>query len=148
MKTKGGLFLMSVVFTSLLYAVPAIADLKDDLFAREKAGWTAWGKKEGEWYRGTMTEDAVLVVAGAEPATGRDKMIADTNNHNCEMKSFELTDAKLRQISPDVVILSYVGKQDTTCQGHKLPGKVYSTAVYVRQGGEWRTTSYQETPLE
>ena len=149
MKTKGGLFLVSVASATLLFAVPVMADLKDELMAREKAGWTAWSKKEGEWYRDTMTEDGVLAVAGAEIATGRDKIIADTNNHDCEMKSFELTDAKLRQVTPDVAILSYMGKQDTTCQGQKLPARVYSTAVYVRQDdGKWLMTSYQETPLE
>lgn len=149
MKTKGGLFLVSVAAASLLSAVPALADLKDELMAREKAGWTAWSKKEGEWYRDTVTEDGVVAVAGAEIATGRDKIIADTNTHDCEMRSFELTDAKLREVTSDVAILSYLGKQDTTCQGQKLPAKVYSTAVYVRQGdGTWLMTSYQETPLE
>jgi hypothetical protein len=126
-----------------------MADLKDELMAREKAGWTAWSKEEGEWYLETMTEDGVVAVAGAEIATSRDKVIADTNHHGCEMKSFELADAKLRQITSDVAILSYMGKQDTMCQGEKLPAKVYSTAVYVRQDdGKWLMTSYQETPLQ
>ena len=96
----------------------------------------------------TLTEDAVQVVAGAGVSKGRDKIIADVSSHTCQMKEFEFSDSSLRQLSPDVAILTYTATQDTTCDGHKLPGKVYSTAVYVRQGGKWRSTSYQETALE
>jgi hypothetical protein len=51
-------------------------------------------------------------------------------------------------VTPDVVILSYAATQDTTCEGRKLPARLQSVAVYVRNGGKWLQTSYQETPLE
>ena len=76
------------------------------------------------------------------------RSIADVSSHNCQMKEFELSDSNLRQVSPDVAILTYTATQDTTCGGQKMPAKVYSTAVYVRQDGKWRSTSYQETALE
>jgi hypothetical protein len=34
------------------------------------------------------------------------------------------------------------------CVREELPETVYSTSVYVRQNGEWHSTSYQETPLD
>ena len=73
--------------------------------------------------------------------------MADVKSNTCLMKSLD-TDAKLRQLSPDIAILTYMATQDTTCEGQKLPAKVFATSIYLRQGGKWRSTSYQETPLE
>jgi hypothetical protein len=42
----------------------------------------------------------------------------------------------------------YTATQDTVCVREELPETVYSTSVYVRQNGEWHSTSYQETPLD
>jgi uncharacterized protein (TIGR02246 family) len=139
---------MKSIMTALLLTVAVVSpspagDLKEELLAREKSGWSAWAKMKDTW-----TEDAVQVVAGAGVSKGRDKIISDVSSHNCQMKDFAFSDSSLRQLSPDVAILTYTATQDTTCDGHKLPAKVYSTAVYVRQDGKWRSTSYQETALE
>ncbi len=145
MKIKGGLFLVSALFIAL----PAVADdLKDDLVAKEKFAWQAWVDGDGEAYRNLLTEDAVFVVAGAGITTGREAVVADVNNNNCEIENLEFSDFKLRKLSPDIAVLTYNATSDTTCEGQRLPSAVYSTTVYVRQEGEWRTTSYQETALE
>jgi uncharacterized protein (TIGR02246 family) len=141
----------SFVATLILVFVvgsPAMADLKDDLIAIEKTAWTTWASRDGKAFGAMLTEDAVLAVAGAPVAMGRDEIMANVSSSDCQMKSFDFADVKLRQLSPDIAILTYTATQDTTCQGQKLPGTVYSTTIYVRQGGEWRTTNYQETALE
>jgi uncharacterized protein (TIGR02246 family) len=153
MKTRIWLFFFPIVlFTlTLLSAVasPAMAgDLKDELTAKEKAGWTAWASRDGEAAGALMTEDAVHTVAGAETETGRDKIMASISSHNCQMESFEFAGIKLRQLSPDIAILTFTATQDASCQGQKLPGSVFSTVIYIQEGGEWRWTSYQETALE
>jgi uncharacterized protein (TIGR02246 family) len=144
---------MKTIITALLLAVaivsPSMAgDLKEELLAREKSGWSAWAKRDTTAMKDTMTEDAVQVVAGAGVSKGREKIIADVSSHNCKMKEFEFSDASLRQLSPDVAILTYTATQDTMCGDQKLPAKVFATAIYVRQDGKWRSTSYQETALE
>ena len=127
---------------------PAIAgDLKDELVAMDKKAWTSWGSRDGKAFRDLVTEDAVQAVAGAGIATGRDKIMADVSGNPCQMKSFDFADAKVRQLSTDIALLTYTATQDTTCEGQKLPGKVYVTSVYVRKDGKWRSTSYQETAL-
>ena len=35
-----------------------------------------------------------------------------------------------------------------TCEGEKAPAKLMATTIYVRQGGKWRWTNYQETALQ
>ena len=144
---------MKSSIASLLLIVAAVspsvaADLKDDLVAMEKRAWTAWGSQDAQAFRDLMTEDAVQAVAGAGVSTGREKIMADVKSNTCQMKSFDFTDVKLRQLSPDIAVLTYMATQDTTCEGQKLPAKVFATSIYLRQGGKWRSTSYQETPLE
>ena len=74
--------------------------------------------------------------------------MADISSSRCNVKSFDLADTKVRQLSPDIAILTYNVTQDVTCDGKKLPPKLFATAIYVRQGGKWRWTSYQETALK
>ena len=144
---------MKSVIASLLLclaaASPSVAgDLTSELVALEKTGWTAWSKGDGQAFKDLISEDAVQAVAGGGITVGRDKIMADVASHGCEVKGFAFHDAKVRQLSPDIALLSYTATQDATCQGNKLPGKVYSTAVYVRKDGKWRSVNYQETPLD
>ena len=152
MKTKNERLSASAVLfasTILLFGAPVMAeDLKAELVAMEKAAWQAWADRDGKVYEKFMTKDAVLVVAGAGVTTGRDMVVAGVNSNECEMTSFDFADVKLRQLTPDVVILTYTATQDTVCGGEELPETVYSTSIYVRQDGEWKSTSYQETPLD
>ena len=132
----------------ILAAVPAAGGLQEDLLALDKAQWTAWGKKDGDVFRNNLTEDAVQIVAGVPPVVGRDAIAAGISSNSCELTSFDFHDAKLRQITPDVAILSYTATQDTSCDGTKLPAKVNVTSVYVKQKGKWLSASYQETPAD
>jgi uncharacterized protein (TIGR02246 family) len=97
--------------------------------AIEKNLWTAWGKKDGEPFKNILTADAVEVVAGTAPVVGRDAIIKDITALPCELRSFAHKDAKLRRLSPDVVVLSYTATQDATCDGKKMPPKVYATSI-------------------
>jgi uncharacterized protein (TIGR02246 family) len=129
-------------------AGPASAGLQEDLLAMDKAQWTAWGKKDGAAAGKYITEDYVQVVAGFGTTVGRDAVVKATNGLTCELKSFEFTDAKLRQVAPGVAILSYQASQDTTCDGAKLPPKLQVTSVYVQKDGKWLSANYQETAVE
>jgi len=124
------------------------ADLQAELMAVEKALWTAWGKKDGEPFRKALTADAVEVVAGTSPVVGRDAIAKEISTLPCELRSFAHTDAKVRKLGADVVLLSYTATQDATCEGQKMPPKVYSSSIYVRQKGKWMMTHYQETPIK
>jgi hypothetical protein len=64
------------------------------------------------------------------------------------MKSFAHQDPSLRKLGADVLVLTYTATQDATCAGQKLPPKVKSTSIYVRQKGKWLNTHYQETPID
>ena len=139
---------MKSSMATLLLMVAAVspsvaADLKDDLVAMEKRAWTAWGSQDAQAFRDLMTEDAVQAVAGAGVSTGREKIMADVKSNTCQMKSFDFTDAKLRQLSPDIAVLTYMATQDTTCEGQKLPA-----FELTRQAVGYRMLQLLQLPLD
>ena len=141
----------SIVALLLALAVvsPSMAaDLKEDIVAVEKNSWKAFANHDAKAYGDTMTDDAVVVYLGGDVLTGKQEILADLSSKPCNVKNFDLADTKLRQLSPDIAILTYNLTQDVTCEGKKLPPKVFVTAIYVRQGGKWRWASYQETALK
>lgn len=144
---------MKSSIVALLLALAAVspsmaADLKEEIVAVEKASWKAFADHDAKAYGDTMTDDAVQISAAGEVVTGRQKILADISSSPCNVKSFDLADTKLRQLSADIAILTYDLTQDVTCAGTKLPTKAFATSVYVRQGGKWRWANYQETALK
>jgi uncharacterized protein (TIGR02246 family) len=145
MKTKGRLLLVSAVFVAL----PVLADdVKDELVAIEKEQWEAWKDKDGEAYRDVIADDAVFVSADASIEKGKEAIMADISGHECQVKSLNFDDFNVRRYSADTAILTYTFTQDVSCAGQKLPKRIFAESVYVRQGGKWRTASYQETAIE
>lgn len=140
--------LAAMLLAVFVAPVTAAQDLKADLIAIEKRLWTAWGKKDAEPTRKSLTTDAVMIVAGTAPIAGRDAIAKAISTLPCELRSFDFQNVELRQLTSDVVVLSYTATQDASCEGKKLPAKIRSTSIYVRQKGNWLQASYQETPIE
>lgn len=143
MKSIGALVL------ALAIASPSMAgDLKDDVVAVEKNAWKAYAQHDPKAYGDTMTDDAVVAPTSGNIMRGKQKILADLSNNPCDVKNFDLADTKVRQLSSDIAILTYNLTQDVTCDGKNLTPKAFVTAIYVRQGGKWRSASYQETALK
>lgn len=140
---------LAIALLTSVVVPPAMAqDLKAELMAIEHSLWTAWGKKDAGPIERRLTEDAVQLVAGTAPVAGRDAIANVIKTLPCELRSFNHQDATLRQLTPDVMILSYTATQDASCEGKPLPPKVRATSVYVRQKGTWLQASYQETSFQ
>ena len=144
---------MKSTLVALLLALAVVsssmaAGLKEEIVAIEKDSWKAYANHDAKAYGETMTDDAVVAGASGDIMTGKQEILADVSNNPCSVKSFDLADTKLRQLSADIAILTYNLTQDVTCGGEKLPAKIFATAIYIRQGGKWRWTSYQETTLK
>ena len=135
----------------VVFAVPPVVaadELQETLIAREKALWTAWGNKDSGPTRKETVESYVQVVAGVGMTAGREAVAKAIETHNCVMKSFEFTDARIRRPAPDVAIVTYVATQDTSCGGQKLPKKLFVSSTWVKRDGEWMGFQYQETPID
>ena len=120
--------------------------LQADLMTKEKALWDAWGKKDGKPFEESMNPDTVGVDAVNGISIGRDTAVKQVTTHNCEVKSYNLSDEKITPIDKDAVILTYKADQDVTCGGQKAPATVYATSIWKKQGGKWWAAFHQETP--
>ena len=141
-------------FAALLFAsviampLSAEADLEEDLVAKSKRMWVAWGKADGKVFEEQLTEDAVQIVAGTGMVSGRDAVVKEVSAGGCELKGFEFERIELRKLSKDIAVLSYTATQDAACGENKLPPKVQSTSIYVKKKKEWKLIHYQETPID
>ncbi len=123
------------------------ADPKEDIVAVEKSSWKAFAKHDAKAFGDTMTDDAVVVYLAGDVLTGKQEILADLSSNPCNVKDFDFADTRVRQLSPDIAILTFNVSQDITCKEKKSPAQTVVTSIYVRQGGKWRWTSYQETPV-
>ena len=133
----------------LLVTAPLQAEgLQDDLMARENAYWTAWQKRDAVAYTQDSSDDIVQVLFPSGRVSGKEAVAKAGSTHDCTMKSFELANPQMRQITPDVVMLHYHVTQDASCGSSPSPASMEASALYVRREGKWLATSYQETPAE
>ena len=139
----------ALLFASVI-AMPLTvgADLKEDLVAKSKRMWVAWGKADGKVFEEQLTEDAVQIVAGTGMVSGRDAVVKEVSAGGCELKGFEFERIELRKLSKDIAVLSYTATQDAVCGENKLPPKVQSTSIYVKKKKEWKLIRYQETQID
>lgn len=140
--------MVTLLLAFAVVSAPVVADTKDDIVAAEKNGWKAWAAHDATAYGETLTDDAVVVGASGFVMKGKQAILADLKNDPCEVKSYDLADTQVRQLSADSALLTYHLTQDVTCKDGKLAPKAFVTAVYLRQGGKWRCANYQETALK
>ena len=141
--------LLALAIFPLLLAQPANAqDLKSRLIEQEKRIWTAWSQKDEAAYFSLLAKDPVVIIIGQGRLTGRDQIVEEITASPCSLTDFDFSGESFRQLSKDIALLSYLAKQDAQCAGHKLPGKLLVSSIYVREGRNWRMSYYQETPVD
>ena len=140
---------MAALVLVLAVASPSMAaDLKEEIVAEEKKGWQAYADHDVKAYSDGWTEDAVETLADGTVLTGKQAILADLKSTTCKVKSFDIANTQVREVSPDVAILTYSLTQDVTCGATKLAPKAIVSSLYVRRGGKWLGVHYQETVLK
>ena len=124
--------------------VAAQEDLQGKLLAIEKSLWEGWKNKDPKPFEKHVAEDVVnITVQGM--SSGKAQVVKDITTSDCDVKSFTLADVKLHRLGKEAAMLTYKASQDAVCRGQKIPAEVLASAVYVNHGGEWKSTTYQET---
>lgn len=121
----------------------ASAPSKETVMALEKQAWEAWKNNDVKFFNDFLSDRWVSFGPnGREDKAANIKRFTDVK---CEVKSYTLSDDQLNVLSNDVVVLSFKATQDATCGGTKVPGVVWVSSAYVREGDKWKALSYMET---
>ena len=121
------------------------AQIQKSLIATEKKLWEAWKNKDSKPFKAAIPADGVMI--GEHGVGGKDVIVKEISEGDCDVKSFELSDFKLTMLNSSVALLTYKGTADGTCAGTALPA-VWASSVYVNRGGKWYAASHQETPAK
>ena len=132
--------------TEVKTADTASDELTKSLLALETTGWEAWKAKDTAKLGAMMTKDVTFVDPMGTPHFGSEANLKEWNDHPCEVKSVNLSDAKASSISPTVAILTFKGTAEGTCAGQKLT-PVWGTAIYQKEGDAWKLAFHLESPV-
>ena len=139
---------MALMLAATLVALDVAADdLQADLLAREQSMWQGWIKHDTGPFHKYGAQDYSQINADGR-LVGSQAVSDDIVNHKCTLKAFELHDASLQHLTPDVVVLFYQVSQDETCSGTPMPAKLWNSSIYVLRDGAWMNTTYQDTPVK
>lgn len=140
--------LLSVLALGLMLAPFAwAADLESKLMKKEEMLWTAWGKKDAETFKKHVTGDAVQIGSSGS-YNGLESILKAMGRQSCDMRNFGAQDVAMRKLSQDVIVLNYTLTQEGTCDGKKLSPRMSATSIYVQKDGHWKSTHYQESPID
>ena len=63
---------------------------------------------------------------------------------SCKLASYTFHDAQTRQITPDIVLLTYVATVDQTCGPEPYKGDLNCSSLWQKQNGKWMGVSHTE----
>jgi len=109
----------------------------------ERRGWDSLCDSTGSrFYGDLMTDDGVMVLANGA-VMNRDAVVASLE-HAPPWQSYDIEDVRLVEAGADAAGLVYVG---TGYRDGDQPAFVgVMSSFYVRQDGQWRLATYQQTP--
>ena len=117
----------------------------DQFLAAEKAGWEAWKAKDWTKLGPMMTADVMFVDPMGGIMAPRDSVIKGFTDMNCDVKSISVTDGQSVSFTGDLAILHAKGDADAKCGDTKL-SPVWVTAIYVKEGSDWKLGYHFEQP--
>jgi len=124
----------------------ATDELTKTLSEMETGWWKEWQNKETKYFE-SGTRDNHLNLS-ADGRTMKADALKQSKESPCEVKSFDVKGFKATQISENVAVLTYTATQEGSCRDNALPGRVFSTSIFVKDGDTWKGAFYMETPAK
>jgi hypothetical protein len=118
----------------------SIQKMEDELAQADKAHDTTPFAK--------YIDDNIIAFGPGWRAMGKAEVMQSVKTNPCTMSSVALSDFTYKWISPDTVLITYVSKQNGTCQGKPMPATEYDSSLWQRKGGVWLAVFHQGTAVE
>ena len=119
-------------------------ELTKTLSEMENRWWQEWKDKKTDYFENETSDG--FVQLGAEGVLDKATALKNMKDEPCEVKSFATTGFRATQITDNIAVLTYNATQEGVCRENAIPGKVYSTSIFVKDGDSWKGAFYAETP--
>lgn len=143
-----------IVFTALtlgnaLGSVPAVANNAADKqriiasFSKLKEGFV---QRDAKIVREVMTPDGILTTPFYRAPFSVDEVVSRLEIF--DIKSHATHELKIEIIDRETALMTLFTSFEGTFDGTPLPPWVFASAVWTKDGEEWRVKSYQETAVD
>lgn len=128
-------------------AKPTPSSNTDALVKMHQAGWEAFKARDAKWFDEHIAASFGFVdPMGTYYGSKADSIKRWTETMKCEgITTVKVSDGFSTAISPTVEVLTLKGSADGTCEGQKN-GDLYQTAIYVKEGNDWKLAYMVELP--
>lgn len=99
-------------------------------------------KGDASYYRGRLTEDALMVFGGPVGTLTRERTV-ETIAAAPRWIEVRMSEPRLIRLSEDAVLLTY--RAAARREGDDEPYHAHASSVYVRRNGDWRLAFHQQT---
>ena len=128
-------------------AAPATADANTEALTKlHQAGWEAWREKDAAKLTAMTAANLSFVDPEGKWFGTKDAVIKEWTGDECkDVKTVKVADGFAFALSPTVEVFMHTGTADGTCGGMKN-GKLDGTAIYVKEGSDWKLAFLFESP--
>lgn len=110
----------------------------------EESLWAAWKGNDTKPFEQWLEAGASLVDPGMGKMS-KAEFVKQMKEQPCKVNSYALSDTKVTKIDADAALITYTATMDASCNGQKLPEKVYASSVWAKRGAKWQAVMHQET---
>jgi hypothetical protein len=106
------------------------------MLSREQAIWDAWKDRDAKRLDALVPQEIQFIdIFGTHIGT-RAETLSAWSGRGCDVKSFQLVDARATMFTPDFGILTLYATVDGSCFGQPVI-PIWTSSFYVRHGDTW-----------
>ncbi len=121
------------------------APTKDALIKLERSAYQAWKAKNATFWSTFLSDK--FVGYGSSGKLDKASATEEYTGAGCEIKSYDLSDERVRPLGNDAALITFKTTVDGTCGGQKVPVNSWAASVYVREGDQWKGIFHAESPV-
>lgn len=116
---------------------PASHDANTEaMLSREQALWDAWKDRDAKRLDALVPQEIQFIDIFGNHIGTRAETLSVWSGQGCDVRSFQLADARATMFTPDFGILTLYATVDGSCFGQPVI-PVWTSSFYVRRGDTW-----------